>query len=223
MRWRALAVATVVGVIVLTAASPALAKGPDQATISGPGLPHPIVVAGNGEPGSGEHLGKLSEDSGVFLAMFGNDATNNQALTTTAPSGPLGPKFQIAFRVPGGMTGPDTVRQDLYPFASGGPVTYTRSGQQSLGGLTQGGWYRGPAGFADVLSAIGVPKAAAAEPAVASTRPVAAPAHNGSDAVGHASGKSATFWIALFASVAAACIVGAATLARLRRRGVAGA
>ncbi len=46
MRWRALAVAAVVGVIVLGTASPALAKGPDQATVTGPGLSHPIVVAG---------------------------------------------------------------------------------------------------------------------------------------------------------------------------------
>ena len=224
MRWRALAVAAVVGVIVLGTASPALAKGPDQATVTGPGLSHPIGwLAGNGEPGSGEHLGQLSEDSGIFLAMFGNDPSANQALTTKAPSGPLGPKYQIAFRVPGGMTGPDTVRQDLYPFASGGPITYTRSGQPSLGGLTQGGWYRGPAGFRDVLNAIGVPEAAAAQPAVQSTRPAAAPVRNGSDPVGRAPGKSATFWIAIFASVAAVCIIGVVTLARLRRRGVAGA
>jgi len=35
----------------VTLATPALAKGPSQATITGPGLAHTIVVSGHGEPG----------------------------------------------------------------------------------------------------------------------------------------------------------------------------
>jgi hypothetical protein len=116
--------------------------------------------------------------------MFGS--SDGQRLAPSAPAGALGPRYEVAFRVPGGAPTPDVVRQDLYPLASGGPVTYTPPDQTELAGHTTGGWYRAPDGFAALLTRIGIPgtqvaaaTSAPASPAPASRaadRPDAAPA-----------------------------------------------
>ena len=200
------------------AGSPALAKGPDQATISGPGLQHSIIVSGDGEPGSGEHLGQLSDGSGLFLAMFGSDAAGGQALTTEAPTGPLGLKFTLTYRVPGGQTTPDMVIQDLYPQALGGPVTYTRAGQPSFGTKTSGGWYRTPKGFTQLLIAIGIP--AVIVSSAPSSQPSVGPAKN-NVGVSHPAPASGRPWMAISAGVLGACIVLVVAVVTLRRRAVA--
>jgi hypothetical protein len=145
-----------VGFVVMAWASPAMAKGPDQATITGPGLEKPIVVSGFGEPGNGDRLGVLAEGSGLFLVMFGSDGLSRHVVRL-APTGALGPKFQLSYRVPDGTVAGSTVRQDLYPQAAGGPVTYTESGQAVFGTTTRGGWYHAPANFGSVLGQLGVP------------------------------------------------------------------
>lgn len=157
MRWRTWIAATAVGLVAaLPGAGPAWAKGADQVTISGPGLAKPIVLTGMGEPGSGEVLGRLSEGAGLFVVMFGPDPSREEYLGAQ-PAGVLGPKYELAFRVPGGGPTPDIVRQDLYPFAAGGPVTNTRAGQTAMGGTTHGGWFKSPSGFAALLGSVGVP------------------------------------------------------------------
>jgi hypothetical protein len=147
----------IITVVVLVSAAPAFAKGPDQATISGPGLARPIVVSGFGEPGSTDKLGELADGSGLFLAMFGPGNSAGQRLATDAPTSTLGPKYDLTYRVPDGTSTGGLVRQDLYPDAAGGPVTYTAAGQAVFGTRTNGGWYRAPAAFGSLLSAIGVP------------------------------------------------------------------
>ncbi len=213
MRWRVLTVVAAAGLVVLLASGPALAKGADQATISGPDLAQPIVLSGNGEPGSGERLGELGDGSGLFLAMFGG--SGGQELTGAAPAGPLGPKYQLAYRVPGGAPTPDVVRQDLYPMAAGGPVTYTAAGQPAFGGTTRGGWYRAPDGFARLLATLGLPVAPGGRPSASPTgaRQVAA-----TDA-GSGGGVPWAVWAAVWAA-AAALVAGAAgtVLWRVRHR-----
>ena len=145
MRRRALVFIATVGLVLLAWAEPALAKGPDQATISGPGLVRPIVVSGLGEPGSTDKLGELADGSGLFLAMFGPDGSSGQRLASEAPAGVLGPKYDLTYRVPDGTPTGGLVRQDLYPQAAGGPVTHTEAGQAVFGTRTSGGWYRAPA------------------------------------------------------------------------------
>ena len=159
-------VAAVVGLVVLTMAGPAAAKGADQATITGPGISTPIVVDGAGEPGSGERLGQLGDASGLFVAMFGPGSDGAMALSGTAPTGALGPRYELTYRVPGGNPKPDTLTQDAYPLAAAGPVTFTPAGQPVLGTKTTGGWYHAPDTFRPLLTAIGVPglSAAAAVP-----------------------------------------------------------
>jgi hypothetical protein len=159
-----------VGCVVLTWASPAMAKGPDQATITGPSLDQPIVLEGYGEPGGGGDLVDLAEGGGLFAAMFGPGGSPGR-LQSEAPTADLGPKFEIAFRVPAGDLG-STIRQDLYPQASGGPVTFTAAGQPVFDKTTLGGWYTGSTRFRAVLVNLGVAASAIVAPQVG---PAAAP------------------------------------------------
>jgi hypothetical protein len=219
MRWRALVVAATAGVLVLVSASPALAKGADRATISGPGLAGPIVVdaggdGGGGEPGSGGRLGALGDGSGLFLAMFGADG--GKRLADQQPAGALGPRYELAYRVPDGGATPATVTQDLYPAAAGGPVTYTRAGQAVFGGHTTGGWYRAPAGFATLLTMLGVPgvtavrtvPAASAAPSIQPRVADGASAQEGS--------RPAGYWVAIGAAVLVVCAAAVTVLYRRR-------
>src|SRR5262245_14415345 len=153
---RVFAVMALVTVAVLATATPAAAKGPDQATITGPGLAHPIVVAGYGEPGSTDYLGQLSEGSGLFPAVFGGDGPGGTALAAAPPAGPLGPSNELTYRIPDGTVSGATVRQDLYPSAPGGPVTYTQAGQSVFGTRSRAGWYRAPESFGRLLMRLGV-------------------------------------------------------------------
>ena len=152
MRVRVVVVTVAALLLVLVTGAPAQAKGADRVTITGPGLAHPIVVAGYGEPGSGEDLGVFSEGSGMFVAVLGVD--DGQGLSTEAPAGPLGPKYDLAYGFPGAVE--QFVHQDLYPSAPGGPVTYTPPGQSVFGG-TRSGWYQSPVEFARLLVKLGVP------------------------------------------------------------------
>ncbi len=158
MRGRTLMVMATVGFIVTGWASPALAKGADGATITGPGLAAPIVLD-LGAPGSGERLNQLTDGSGLYLAMFGGSESSLDLLSAP-PGGELGPKYEIAYHVPGSGAPGELIHQDLYPLASVGPVTYTEPGQAVYDAPSAGGWYVAPASFAGFLDRLGVPVAA---------------------------------------------------------------
>jgi len=191
MRVRAIVVTVAALLLVLVTGAPAQAKGADRVTITGPGLAHPIVVGGDGEPGSGGDLGQFSEGSGMFVAVLGTDS--EQGLSTEPPAGPLGPKYDLAYGFPGVVE--QVVHQDLYPSAPGGPVTYTAAGQSSVFGSTRGGWYQSSVEFARLLVKLGVPgvtvlgQAPASPPA---TTVAAAPVADSGD-----SGGSTWWWLAV--------------------------
>jgi hypothetical protein len=232
MRWRALVVAATAGLLVLVSAGPAMAKGADRATISGPGLASPIVVGagddgsggggsgdgGSGEPGSGGSLATLADGSGLFLAMFGADG--GRRLTEPQPAGPLGPRYELTYRVPDGSPGPATVTQDLYPAAAGGPVTFTRAGQQVFGSTTAGGWYRAPASFAALLGKLGVPGVTAPTTAPTTAPAAGAPpslqprAADGASAPGGS--RPVGYWVAAGAGVLLVFALASAVLYRRR-------
>jgi hypothetical protein len=154
---RLLIIVAAAAVVVLGTATPALAKGPDRATLTGPDLAEPIVVAGGGEPGMTGQLSDLAQKSGLFPAMFGTSGAT--PLLAQQPAGRLGPKYALVYRVP---AGDDTrsVRQDLYPSAAGGPLTYTPAGQTVFGGSSvTSGWFRGEDGLGALLARLGVPGA----------------------------------------------------------------
>jgi hypothetical protein len=145
---------TFVGCALVLAAS-AQAKGPVAATIDGPGTGGGISIGGNGEPGSGAPLGNLSDQSGLFPAAF--EQTPSPMLADR-PTGDLGTRYTITYRLPGPDGRDYLLRQDVYPYAKGGPVTYTRPGQSFFETeRTVGGWFRASPALKDTLVKAGLP------------------------------------------------------------------
>ena len=132
------------------------AKGPSEATVSGPGLDEALSFRGAGEPGTGSSLATLAEASGFFPAMFGQTP---DPMLGARPKGDLGPRYTVTYRVPGPSGSESTIRQHLYPYARGGPVTYTPPGQSFFDGQrTSGGWFQGSPALKTVLVEAGLPR-----------------------------------------------------------------
>ena len=102
----------------------AFAKGPSEASISGPGLDKTIVLAGIGDSSD------LTQDTGFFPAVFGQSP---DPMLPGRPSGELGPEFTIRYVVPGGNSTSFRLTQELYPYAAGGALTYMKPGQPIFG------------------------------------------------------------------------------------------
>jgi hypothetical protein len=206
----------------MTLATPAFAKGPSQASITGPGLVRAVVVSGNGEPGEQGRLASLAEQTGLFTVMFGAGASISgpapARLHTPPPKASLGPRYTLVYTVPGVTPRPGQqfgrVRQDLYPAAAGGPLIYTPPGQQGFGGpLTVTGWLRGRPQLTHTLAQLGVPLAAGARAAQQTGQPVAA-----HPAAAHQAGARTPGWIIAPAVViVAAALAGAAFWLRRHR------
>lgn len=216
MRWRIAVSVAAVAAVVLGLAAPASAKGADQATITGPGLSEPIVISGNGEPGSGEQLGQFCDGSGLFTFMFGGDNGSGQRLGAP-PAGDLGPKYSIAYRVPDGSLNGATFRQDLYPSAPNGPVTFTPDGQEVFGNETNSGWFQPAASFGSLLTAIGIPGVTAAGDPV-SPASSTAPAAQAAVSSSHSSSGMPGWLTAAVIGVAAVLVLAAFAWIGLRSR-----
>ena len=128
----------------------AAAKGPSEGSISGPGFSKTVKVlydGGGGSPGDA-----LSQASGFFPASFGQSP---DPMLHARPSGSLGPRYVVVWTVPSG--GPAFhIRQELYPYAPGGGVSYTKPDQPIFGMGTRGGWYR-DGGLKRSLVTLGLP------------------------------------------------------------------
>lgn len=129
----------------------ALAKGPSEATITGPGLSKTISFKGLGD------ASKLTEYAGVFPAAFGRSP---DPMLKGRPAGKLGPKYAIRYVVPGPNSTTFHLSQDLYPYARAGAVTYMKPGQAIFDSKTIGGWYPAGAPLKELLVRAGLPKAA---------------------------------------------------------------
>jgi hypothetical protein len=129
-------------VALVLACVPAEAKGRDpvKAVIRGPGLVEPIVIRGNMGMPLGDRYWAFA------LSMFGSssDPSSDSPLST----GDLGPRYFVDYLE---LCCRHRVRQYLYPYATGGPVTYTPAGQRSdmfqmymtdYIGSSQTGWHR---------------------------------------------------------------------------------
>jgi hypothetical protein len=142
----------------------ALGKGPSEATISGPG--------GGGSSGSGggaltitgccspeTPTMQLAEHAGFFPAVF---ARQPDPMLDARPKGTLGPKYTIMYTVPGPNNETWKIRQDVYPYAESGPVTYMKPGQTvfRIPGGTRGGWFQADNRLKDTLVAAGLPRTA---------------------------------------------------------------
>jgi hypothetical protein len=200
----------------LSLAMPALAKGPSQASITGPGLVRAIVVSGEGEPGQQGTLAVLAGQTGLFAALFGADITGIPqtpiSLRTPPPKAALGPRYTISYTVPGVTPRPGEqfgrIRQDLYPAAAGGPVIYTPPGQDGFSQPLQvTGWLRAGPQLSRTLAQLGIPRRPVT-PGSPQTRPPAS-----HPAAAHQPGSRALAWlIAAAAGIAATALAGAALL-----------
>jgi hypothetical protein len=133
MKIRVTALAASLAALVL--AAPALAKGPSEAKVSGPGLQgggiH-LKSDGGGDPSSCTPLGDLTEFSGFFPALFGQMP---DPMRTKRPTSKLGPKYTIEYTVPGPNGDAATIRQDLFHMRSR-PRSRTRSRVSGSSGTT---------------------------------------------------------------------------------------
>lgn len=198
-------------VAVLLIPGVAHAKGPSAATIAGADLAAPVSLTGDeGTPGD---LMTLADQAGLFPATFGQEP---DPMLPKQPTTALGPKYTITWTMPSGDPVASTLHQDVYPFAAGGPFTYTEPGQPFFGTEhTRGGWYRGPSALTTTLTRLGVPShpIPAAPPATAAppvTALAAAPATARSR-------DSSSFPLVPVAVGAAAALLGGLGLAARRR------
>jgi hypothetical protein len=129
--------------------STALAKGPIEASIDGPGLGAPLQIGDRdnwGEEGamaSSQPIMQFAEAAGFFPAAFGA-YTGPDSMLARRPAGNLGPRYVIEYRVPGPNGTEDLIVQDLYPYAKPAAVTYMEPGQTLFGTQsTRGGWFAG--------------------------------------------------------------------------------
>ena len=151
---KALAFATL-ALTTLVLVTTAAAKGPSEATVEGAGLDAPLSFRGMGEPGSRSRLARLAEASGFFPALF---RRTPDPMLAKRPTAELGPRYTITYRLPGLGGSESVVRQDAYPYAAGGPVTYTRPGQRFFDGQrTRGGWFVASSDLETVLVEAGLP------------------------------------------------------------------
>jgi hypothetical protein len=169
---------------ILLAAVPAAvqAKGATAATISGGGpggLPGgPITIEGDGEPGSGSDLANLADAAGVWALLF-EDGPGGE-LASAPATADRGPRYTITWTFPNGAGTEDKVRQSVWPYAAGGPLTFMASGQRVLDGTTKGGWFKATDTLRQTLVTLGLPSRqplTATPPATAATpAPAASPA-----------------------------------------------
>lgn len=133
----------------------AVAKGPSAASISGPGLDHAISIQGYGEGANSSPLGILVEQGGFFAQAFEQTPSST---SQRRPSTQLGPRYVVTYTVPGGSSVDSTLHQDLYPYATNGPVSYMAPNQKLW--ETQkvpGGWFRGGIELKQMLVKAGLP------------------------------------------------------------------
>jgi len=136
----------------LVVAGSAAAKGPSEAKITGPGLNSALTIKGVGEGDTSTDLGLLVNDAGFFPQVFGQSPS---PLLRAQPKD-LGRRYTVTYTVPGPTL--STLEQELYPYASGGPVSFMRPGQKFWDSQTTvGGWYRGTPQLKTMLVRAGLP------------------------------------------------------------------
>lgn len=135
MRTRSIVIAGVLAVVMAITPA-ALAKGPLGAVIEGDGVTGQLVIDQPGELGQGTAMSELVEAAGFFELTFGDAA----GVLDEAPTDTLG-KQRIV--ITWDMADGDTIVQEVYHKAAGGPVSYVAPGQTFWEDTEQtaGGWF----------------------------------------------------------------------------------
>jgi hypothetical protein len=142
----------VIGLLVCSTAV-ASAKGPAQGVVRGKA----IEPARLNQPRTGmigPLLAPMIESSGFFEQIDG------QGSTQPRPSGRLGVRYTVTYRMDVNRTGADRVRQFLFPYAEAGPVVRMPAGQRIWGSSTAGGWHVGDDELGELVRALDLPTAA---------------------------------------------------------------
>jgi hypothetical protein len=201
VRW----IPVVVAAVVIAGTGTASAKGPNGGQITGDGLRAPIpLTRGEGDP-TGD---RLIEDAGFFALAFSQvpDPTMR-----ARPPGELGPKLTITWTLSTGP-GSNIVREDVYPYAAHGPVTYMAAGQAVYDQPVKGGWYRATPGLVTSLQTLGVPTRHVLEQRISAARAPAEPVHAPADR------GTARPWLAIGASLVLVLALVAAVTLVVRKR-----
>ena len=183
---RSIVVAATFAAVVLLAL-PASAKGIQSAKFTGPGLPKGGLFV------QGDHPQLF--DAGVL--------TDPMDKSDTPFSGAKGPAYRAVYTfdfAPG-----QPVVQIVYPYAAGGPRTYTPPNQPLAGSFAPNGWYQSTPTFLRFLKHIGFPQHA----------PAVATAGGGAAGAPSSGGWPAWTWILIAAGMGGTLLLVAA---RQRRR-----
>jgi hypothetical protein len=162
---RRILVATVLTAGVALVPTPADAKGAKDVTVSGPGLAMPIRLDNGGDFGGSAN--RLWQASGLLVQ------TPDRVTPNVPQKGALGPRYLATFQWLVGPQETAPIRQELYPFADAGAVSYTPPRQRGLHVSSRSGWYRAGPELTLLLVAAGVPVPAGyAAPAPVAAQPL---------------------------------------------------
>ncbi|MGH7253388.1 MAG: hypothetical protein ACREIE_06265, partial [Nitrospiraceae bacterium] len=143
--------AGLVAISTVVIAGPASAKASiAEANITGPGLGGGLTI----EALDTEGLWESGIDVAGGLDDTRADSVEELGLTPADP----GPRYLVTYRFDFSDV---LIRQDLYPYAKGGPVTYTPPGQELTAGVNMpitAGWYQSSLGFFHYLVNHGLPE-----------------------------------------------------------------
>jgi len=153
---RVLAQVAFITVVLFGFSDPVVAKGPESATITGPGIDRPIELT---DTANIDLVVRLMEQTGLWYA------TGDLPQPLEEPAGELGPSYTLTWinsGPPGESLDKRTIRQIIYLDARNGPVIHTPA-QEALQGWGPGlvGWFAAPSGLRDTLAELGVPVSAA--------------------------------------------------------------
>ena len=90
-------------------------------------------------------------------AVLFEDGPAGGVQTAPTPAAQRGPRYTITWTFPNGAGTEDKVRQFVWPYAAGGPVTYLAPGQKVLDTRSEGGWYKASDVLRTSLIDLGLP------------------------------------------------------------------
>ncbi len=142
----------IVAVVLVGFSEPAAAKGPESATVTGPGIDRTIELLDTADV---DLVGQLMEQTGIWYV------TGDHPSPLEEPTGELGPAYTVTWinsGPPGESVEERTIRQLIYLEAENGPVLHNPA-QEGLEGWGPGviGWFAAPNGLRDTLAELGVP------------------------------------------------------------------
>jgi hypothetical protein len=130
---------------VVLAPTAADAKGARNVTVTGPGLDAPIRL------GADSSANRLWQAAGLLVS------TPDRVSDNVPQKVALGPRYRATFQWLVGPEKTTPIRQDLYPFAESGALSFTPPGQRELESASRGGWYRAGPELTLLLVNAGVP------------------------------------------------------------------